>query len=367
MRILYVTTIGLTMGFFKSFINDLIQEGHVVDIACNDTDAKVPECYREWGCNVYPLSCSRTPVNAGNLRAIKEIKKLAEDNHYDIVHCHTPIAGACTRLACRSLRKRGTRVIYTAHGFHFYKGAPLLNWLIYYPVEKFCAHFTDTLITINHEDYELAKKKMKARQVEYVPGVGIDAEKFRNTDVDKQAKRKELGIPEDAFLLLSVGELNENKNHELVIKGLAYIADQNIHYAIAGMGPLNHYLRNLAQKLGVDNCVHLLGYRNDISEIYKMADADVFPSLREGLGMAAIEGLASGLPVICLDNRGTREYTDFDGVFVCSKSEPQNMADAILDVVAKKDGLIPTDYEEIRRFSKETVNEKLLRIYEKLG
>lgn len=360
MKILYVTTIGLTMTFFKDLVKELIDKGNTVDIACNEDIRPVEQCYHEWGCIVHQIDCTRSPFNTGNIKAVKQLRKIAVDGRYDIVHCHTPIAGACTRLAMRPLRKNGLEVIYTAHGFHFYKGAPFLNWLIYYPVEKICAHFTDALFTINHEDYDFAKKKIKVKQIEYVPGVGVDIDKFKNIVVDKSAKRKELGIPEDAYLMLSVGELNENKNHQLVIRALAEINDSGVHYAVAGVGPLKEYLLNLAKELGVADRVHLLGYINDIPEIYKIADLNAFPSLREGLGLAAIEGLSAGLPVVCLDNRGTREYADIKGVNVCPDFTPKSMADTISRVISDKKQFLQDDFGSIERFSIKTVNKKCL-------
>lgn len=307
MKILYVTTIGITMTFFKSLIRELLDEGHTVDIMCNEQDEKVPECYHEWGCKVYHHSCSRSPFSKGNIDAIGQIKKLVKENEYDIVHCHTPIAAACTRVACRKLRKTTKlRVIYTAHGFHFYKGAPIQNWVIFYPIEKICSYFTDVLITINHEDFELAKKRMKAKKIEYVPGVGIDVDKFKNTVVDRAEKRKEIGVPEDCFLLMSVGELNENKNHQVIIRAMAEIENDKIHYIIAGVGHLDKYLMGLAEELKIADRVHLLGYRTDAAELYKTADLFCFPSIREGLPVSVMEAMASGLPMIVSDNRGTR-------------------------------------------------------------
>ena len=153
MKILYVTTIGNTMGFFTSIVEELLKAEHTVDVATNLNIGKLPDCYREWGCKIYPISCTRSPFNKGTIAAIKEIRKIVREGDYDIVHCHTPIAAMCTRLACRKLRKNGLKVFYTAHGFHFYKGAPLKNWLLYYPIECLCAHWTDTLITINREDH----------------------------------------------------------------------------------------------------------------------------------------------------------------------------------------------------------------------
>lgn len=353
------------MGFFDSLIRILLDSGHIVDIACNENISQIPSYYREWGCTVYDIDCVRTPFSITNMHAIRQLQQIVKDNSYDIVHCHTPIAAFCTRIACKNLRKEGIRVFYTAHGFHFYKGAPLKNWLFYYPAEIICAHFTDTLITINQEDYVLAERKMKAKQVVYVPGVGIDVDKFRNTVVDRTTKRRSLGIPDDAFLLLSVGELNANKNHQIVIRALAALNDPSIHYAIAGNGILSEYLTTLAAKLGVGDRVHLLGYRNDVAELYKMADVDVFPSIREGLGLAAIEGMAAGMPLICSDNRGTRDYA-VNGVNALVRGDIIDYSEAIdrLRVDRQlREKLGRTGSQDVERFSVHDVNCEMLRIY----
>ena len=368
MRILYVTTVGLTMIFFKDLVKELISEGNTVDIATNEDEYKVDTLYHELGCNIFQVDFSRSPLNKGNLKAFKQLKKLVSENHYDIVHCHTPVAGTITRLACRENRKGGLKVIYTAHGFHFYKGAPLKNWLLYYPIEKFCSRFTDVLITINHEDFELAKKKMKTKRIEYVPGVGVDVDKFANTVVDRAAKRRELGIPEDAFLLLSVGELNENKNHQIVIQALAELKNPNIHYMIAGKGPLHDYLLDLAKDSGVEKQVHLLSYRNDVAELYKTADVDVFPSIREGLGLAAVEGMAAGLPLICADNRGTREYAVHnENAIVCQHGNVKEFGSAILKLNHSRD--IAMNFgnkgkKMAAHSSGDAVNHDMIKIYE---
>jgi len=331
MKILYVTTISLTMNtFFKPHVEMLVNEGYQVDIACNYKDLPLDEFYASLGCNEYQIDFSRSPLSTDNMKAYRQLKRVVENGGYDIVHCHTPVAGLLGRLASIPARKKGTRVIYTAHGFHFYKGAPLKNWLVYYPIEWVGSLFTDTLITINHEDYELAKRKMKAKRVEYVPGVGIDVDKFKNTVIDRAEKRRELGIPEDAFLLVSVGELNANKNHEVIIRAVSMLNDDKVHYAIAGVGELREYLLNLAIELGIADKVHLLGYRNDIAEIYKAADVCCFPSIREGLGLAAIEGMAAGLPIVAADNRGTREFVveKING-FACKNNQSQEFVDAL--------------------------------------
>ena len=331
MKILYITTVCGTMLFFKKFINELIQEGHTVDIATHESEkSKVAECYREWGCKVYQISTSRSPLNRGNIAAVNQIKKIVSENDYEMVHCHTPIAAACTRLACRSLRKKGVKVFYTAHGFHFYQGAPLKNWLIYYTVEKICARWTDVLITINTEDYELAKKKLKAGRVEYVPGVGIDVSRFADASVDIAAKREEIGVPQDAFMLLSVGELNENKNHETVIKALAELGDSNIHYVIAGKGGKKEYLEELAKEKGVN--LHMLGYRKDITELNKTADVFILPSYREGLCVSVMEAMAAGLPVICGKIRGNVDLIEENGGILFNPIDVAECAKAIREI-----------------------------------
>lgn len=362
MKILYITTVGGTMRFFKKFIEELIQEGHTVDIAtCESEKSKVPPCYREWGCKVYQLTTSRSPLNTGNLKAIRQIRKIVQDNQYVMVHCHTPIAAACTRLACHKLRKKGLKVYYTAHGFHFYKGAPLKNWLIYYPIEKICAHWTDMLITINTEDYALAQKKLKAKEIEYVPGVGVDIARFANIEFDRNAKREEIGVPKDAIMLLSVGELNENKNHETVIRALAEINDPSLHYVIAGKGQRKEYLENLVNELGAQ--VHLLGFRNDIEQLDKAADLFLLPSFREGLNVSTIEALASGLPVICSEIRGNVDLVK-SGItgYLANPHDSHSFADKIKEMLKSGD-FSEQCMKEAEKYDITKINQKMHQFY----
>jgi glycosyltransferase involved in cell wall biosynthesis len=332
MKILYVTTISLTMNsFFKPHIKMLVEAGHQVDMACNYSDRALDSLYSQLGCNFFQIDFSRSPLSLDNLKAYKQLKKVVEAGGYDVVHCHTPNAAVITRLVCRRLRKKNKlKVFYTAHGFHFYKGAPKLNWLVYYPVEKLCSRFTDKLITINQEDYRLAKNKFKTRTIAYVPGVGIDLSRFEDVAVDRAEKRREIGVPEDAFLLMSVGELNENKNHQVIISAMAKLNNPKIHYAIAGVGDKREHLLDLAQRLGLSDRVHLLGYRRDIPELNTSADAFCFPSFREGLGLAAIEAMACGLPIITSNVHGINDYS-IDKVtgYKCNPDDAEGFADAI--------------------------------------
>lgn len=260
------------------------------------------------------------------------------------------------------------KVIYTAHGFHFYKGAPLKNWLLYYPVEKLCSHFTDKLITINREDYELAQKKLGAKKTYYVPGVGIDLPKFQNDCTDRNVTREELGVPKDALFLLSVGEVNENKNHQIVIRALAKLSRSDVHYAIAGIGGHRERLLALAKKLGVDDRVHLLGFRTDIPALNRAADIFCFPSIREGLGLAAVEAMACKTPVVAADNRGTRSFiTDGENGFLCKHDDVDAFEEAIStlsDDQELREAFVKRGLETVRAYSVNSVTDMLLAIYE---
>ena len=335
MRILYVTTISLTINtFFKHHIDMLVREGNTVDIACNFKDLPIDKSYADLGCASYQVDFSRSPLSVSNFKAYGQLKQIVKNGNYDIVHCHTPNASVITRLACRKFRKKvGLKVFYTAHGFHFYKGASKINWLIYYPIEKLCSRFTDKLVTINQEDYALAKTKFKAKEVHYVPGVGIDLSKFENVQVDRVAKRREIGVPENAFLLFSVGELNKNKNHQVIIKAIAKMNVSNIHYAIAGVGDQELHLLDLARELGVGDRLHLLGYRKDIAELNYISDLFCFPSFREGLAASLIEAMASGLPVVCSCIRGNVDLISASGGALFSPFSEEECYRALTDVV----------------------------------
>lgn len=366
MKILYVTTVGSTMSFFKSLIKGLISEGNIVDIATNEQNSPVSECYREWGCKVYPISCTRSPINKGSVSAIKELKKIVQNGKYDVVHCHTPIAAMCTRMACRKLRKQGVKVVYTAHGFHFFKGAPLKNWMIYYAIEKLCSRYTDILITINKEDFALARKKMKASSVLYVPGVGIDITKFADVVVDRTEYRNKIGIPEEAFLVLSVGELNANKNHEVVIRALAQLNNANVHYALVGKGGLKDKLASVANEMGVSQNVHFLGFRSDVACVYKVADCFIHPSKREGLPVAIMEAMSSGVPVICSNIRGNTDLIEDKVNGIVVDSTPEAVASAILDIISdvqSRDKYIENSKEKIKEFDMCAVCKTMKEIY----
>ena len=367
MKILYVTTISGTMNFFPEHVKMLLNEGHSVEIACSCAAKPVNSLYFELGCKVHDIPFSRSPFSTDNFKAYKQLKQLVETERYDVVHTHTPNASMIARLACRKVRKQGTRVFYTAHGFHFFKGAPLKNWLMYYPIEKICARFTDVLITINKEDYALAQKKMHAKKVCYVPGVGLDVKKFQMDQFDRNDVRRTIGVPENATLLLSVGELNRNKNHQVVVKALAKLNNKSVHYVIAGRGNQGEYLRNLAETLGVSEQLHLVGFRKDIPAIAKSSDIFCFPSHREGLGLSALEAMASGLPLITSNVHGINDYSQNDITgYKCSPDDVEAWADNIKKMVEnplKRRYFADNNKKIVEHFSNDNILECMRKIY----
>ncbi|MCQ6275277.1 glycosyltransferase family 4 protein [Bacillus sp. V3B] len=258
----------------------------------------------------FDIPIARSPFNSRNIKAYAELKNIIDHNHYKIIHCHTPMGGVLARLAARRARKNGTKVIYTAHGFHFCKGAPLANWLLYYPIEKNLAKYTDCLITINTEDYQLAKKRFKVETIEHVHGVGVNTDTFKPIgEEQKQQLRQMYGYQKDDFILFYAAEFNRNKNQQLLLEALAIVKEEvpNARLLLAGKGPLQIECEKLAERLGIKEMVHFLGYRNDIETLLKISDAAVASSLREGLPVNMMEAMACGLPVIATDNRGHRE------------------------------------------------------------
>ena len=367
-RILYVTTIGATMGFFTDLVQALYRHGDRVDIACGSPES-LPDIYQELETDIFELQCSRSPFSAGNCATVRQLRHIVGEGNYDIVHCHTPIAAACTRLACRQLRKKmKCKVVYTAHGFHFYEGAPLLNWAIYYPVEKLCSRWTDCLITINKEDYARAIKEMHASSVKYVPGVGVDIDIFSPKRLSVQGRRNlraDLGADDDTFVMLSVGELNENKNHSMVLEAMseADFGNRKVLYLIAGKGSQADNLIAIGDGLPANQELKLLGYRNDVADLYAAADLFVFPSIREGLPVSAMEALASGTDTLCSENRGSRDLLPSKELFYSNDSKM--LAHMLSQRVAKFDSnaFLLRQNQLKRCFQKDSVISTMIELY----
>lgn len=340
-----VLIVASVVSFIEWFNRDNINYLHdtlncEVHVACNldyteDTDPEKTERYiRELkgrGVVLHNIHFARNPFGKSNIGAYKMLKKIINDNKFDLIHCHTPAASMYTRLAAKKARKNGSVVMYTCHGFHFHKSAPKKNWMIYYPVERFLSRYCDYLITINHEDFKLAQK-LHTKNVRYIPGVGVDIKSIQNTVAEKDRIRAEIGIPGEAIEVISVGELIERKNHEIIIRAIARLDNSKLYYVICGKGALKGKLIELSRELGIENRVIFLGFRNDIPALCLAADIGAFPSKIEGLGLAGIEMMAAGLPLVSSNVHGILDYVrDGETGYAC----PPNDADAFAEAIKK--------------------------------
>lgn len=393
-KVLMVASVPSMIGQFNMDNIEILHNlGYKVYVACNFEDRTVwttervkqfvkelkekDICFRQ-------IDFSRNPSDIkNNCKAYKQLKELVSTQEFSFIHCHTPIGGVLSRIAAH---KTHTKVIYTAHGFHFFDGAPKKNWVIYYPIEKFFSSWTDVLITINKEDYKRAKKMFFAKRTIYMPGVGIDLGKFRcNKD---SHFREKLGIPDNAVLLFSAGELNQNKNHGSVIKALAEILikirKKNIYYVIAGQGELKEELQKLINESGLSERVFLLGFRNDIADIYNAADIYILPSLREGLNVSLMEAMASGLPCICGNIRGNVDlidemksscfadgYTGLGGGIFFDPTSVEDIKDKIGKLLllsnAERKAMGRYNLQKVRKFDKNIVEKVIFGVYEECG
>lgn len=313
MKVLLTATVQSHIcQFHKPLVEVLHSHGYEVHVAARNNLAEKNGLKLDFVDKVYDIPFARSPKSKDNLRAYKELKKIIKKENYEVIHCNTPMGGVVTRLAARKERKKGVKVYYTAHGFHFYKGAPKKNWLIYYPIEKiFAKYFTDKLITIANSDKEIALNHKFGTSVFRIHSVGINNDKyFVRTDEEIQDKREDEGYLCDDFICICTGELNKNKNQkrliEMIPKILVHIP--NFKLLLAGNGPERENLINLAKELNVEKYIQFLGYRTDLENYVAIADVAISVSIREGLGINLIEAMACGKPVIGSDNRGHREF-----------------------------------------------------------
>lgn len=363
-----VATVPSMIGQFNmNNIDILMNLGYEVDVAADFTDRSVwtdekvysfQEELKSLGIESFQLDFSRNALDLGrHIKSYKEVLDLIKEREYSFIHTHTPIASAIVRLAAK---KKHTKVIYTAHGFHFFAGAPLKNWLIFYPIEKFLSRWTDILITITREDYNRAKKHFKAKRVEYIPGVGVDIKKFTPNLEGRKKIRNELGVNDSRIVLLSVGELNDNKNHIAVVDA---IKEMDLTYVIVGQGKNHDMLIKRAQELNVD--LRLMGYRRDVTDFYNAADVYVLPSIREGLNVSLMEAMATGLSVACGKIRGNVDLIE-DKRYLFAPLNVVEINNAISQALNDKIKSGYNNQRKIEEFSDDTVRNLAQKIYSEI-
>ena len=371
-KVLFVATVVKThmMQFHIPYLKMFQEMGWETAVASRNDYENPEDCQIPYCDHYYDIPFERAPWKWENVRAYRMLKKIIDQGDFDIIHCHTPVGAMVARLAAQKARRKGTKVIYTAHGFHFFDGAPLMNWLLFYPAERVLAPLTDVLITINKEDYDRAQKKIRTKRIEYVPGVGIDTDRFRCAQVDIAKKRQELGYTDQDFLILTVAEMTPNKNHITVLNALSLLKDKeefsNIHYLICGRGIMKESLMDSAELLGIDDHVNFLGYRTDAPQLYRCSDMFAFVSYREGLSVALMEAMSCGLPILCTRIRGNTDLIDDNESGIFTENNPQAVAENILRLYRDarfREELGKNASEKVKIFDEENVLKQVKEIY----
>lgn len=335
MKVLLTATVQSHIcQFHKPLVEVLHENGCEVHVAAKNNLAEKNGLKLDFVEKVYDVPFSRSPKSKDNLKAYKVLKRIIDNGNYDVIHCNTPMGGIVTRLAAGQARKQGTKVYYTAHGFHFYKGAPKKNWMIFYPIEKMFSRLTDILITITHEDYVLASKKFHCK-IAHIHGVGVNEERYYPVSLEEQSKLKsELGFTKEKRILLCVGELLPNKNQKMAIRAMKTIVQKfpETVLLLAGNGPEKENLEKEIVQCGMQEHIKLLGYCNYLEKYQRIADVSLACSYREGLPLNLVEAMLTQNSVVASVNRGHKELIQNgkNGYLVLNE---QDMADRVCDLL----------------------------------
>lgn len=293
------------LRFHLPYLHWFQEQGYEVHIACAG-DEEVPFTDKKW-----TIPFVRSPFSSGHFQAYKILKEVINRESYCLIHCHTPMASIVTRLAAKEARSKGTKVLYTAHGFHFYNGAPSINWLTYYPVELFTSAHADAIITINSEDYQrISKKGNKKTNYFLIPGIGVDKGKFFPVADQKRLQiRATNQFHSTDFIAVYAAEFIARKNHQFIIEAISRHTKEfpKLKVLFCGRGVLKDKMEALVKDKKLESTVYFLGFREDVSEVFKMADIGISSSKQEGLGLNLIEEMMCGLPIVATVDRGHKE------------------------------------------------------------
>lgn len=296
--------------FHIPYLKWFYDSGYEVHVACNG-NAEIPYCEVR-----HQIDFIRSPFSLDHIKVYFQFSSLLKEHVFVLIHCHTAVASIITRFAARTQRKNnGLKVFYTAHGFHFFKGSPWYYWAIFYPIERFFSKFTDCIITINSEDYELATEKFHCKDVRRVCGMGVNGKMFGPVDsLEKLKLRNNMGLSPDSKVIIYTAEFIKRKNHEFLIRCSKELKVKfpDLIILLPGRGRLHEKMRELAISLGVSDFVYFLGFRDDIHKLLALSDIAVSTSKQEGLGLHIVEAMMCGLTVVATKDRGHREILNHE-------------------------------------------------------
>lgn len=365
-KVLVITTTdNMIWQFLLPHIKYMQQQGAVVECACNKTGFWFDELQQKHGLTVHEVNFTRFPFTVKNIKARKQLIKLCKQNNYDLFHCHQPVGAVMGRMMAKKFKKP---CFYIAHGFHFGKDCSWKKNLIFKPVEKHYSKYTTALITMNQEDYNAAKT-FKAKYVHKINGIGLDLSKYDNkTPFNRSQFRKELGLDDTDFVVLTVAEHIKRKNYPKALQTIAQVP--NVKYLICGCGKLEEEHKKLAQQLNIADRTIFLGYRKDIDKIMKASDVFLFTSFQEGLPLSVEEAMVFGLPVVCSTIRGNVDLIDNNkGGFVVDLNSQNGFADAIKTLQQNqqlKTQMGEYNQNKIKDYSIDKVLKQLEPIYEEI-
>ncbi len=364
-KVLFVASVeSHFISFHLPYLKWLKEQGAEVHVACSG-DMQIPFTDKK-----HTLTFERSPYKLNNIKAYKELKKIIDSEDFKFIHCHTPMASVITRLSAKKARKRGTKVIYTAHGFHFTKGGPWQNWALYYPIEKILSRYMDCLITINEEDYSFAKKSLYTKDIRFVNGVGVDTDKMqKQTEEKKLQLRKSCGYKAEDFILFFAGELSYRKHQDLLIKAVALVKEEipDIKLLLAGDGALMNKYKQMVEENKLEKQVLLLGYSSEVVNLLLLSDISVSSSRREGLPVNVMEGMAAGLPLIVTDSRGNRDLIiNNENGYVVDIEDEKQFAQAIIKLYKNPDirkKFAENNLRDINKYSLHVILQEMIKIY----
>ncbi|WP_019414615.1 glycosyltransferase family 4 protein [Paenisporosarcina sp. TG20] len=337
MKILFVASVYKHLiAFHVPYMKYLENKGYeIICVAKNDVEDK--RKLEDMGFKCFNVSFDRNPWSLNNIRAYRILIKYFKENSIKFIHVHTPVAAFITRLAAR---KQKFGVVYTAHGFHFFKGAPIKNWIVYFTLEKLAAKWTSHIITMNMEDYNRAlKMNYREGAVHYVHGVGVQESEKKLSKKEKKVLLKEIGIPGNSIVISYVAEFNENKNHIFLLENWREIKAENSKAVLLLMGSgtgekkLEKYIQDNDLK-----DIYFLGYRQDIDKLLQITNVVTLLSYREGLPKSIMEAMREGLPCIVSDTRGLRDLVnDQESGYVVSHNDDDMLIQRFNYLLENKD------------------------------